>query len=70
MQVARCMPWVLTTYKLDELTTVAELRRNLNKLFKQNAPVRSAEVVDLLIYKGREELEVSFTRQKGGGGTL
>lgn len=126
VQVCRCLPWVVDNYRLDELTTVPELRRNLAAMFRKYtdvqvgahalvtctarpklchscpAPectlfcravavaggreagcpsqpqssagcrthqhdaaflcatrlVQSPEVVDLLIYKGREELEV------------
>ena len=54
------MPWTINNYKLDELTTQKELRNNLSFLFKQNAHIRNPKVVDILIYKGREELEVSF----------
>jgi hypothetical protein len=56
--VCRCLPWVLKNYKLEELTSVPELRANVNRLFRRNQEVATPQVVDLLIYKGREELEV------------
>jgi hypothetical protein len=46
-------------YKLDELTSVPELRSNVAKMFRMNAGVKTAETANLLVYKGREELEVS-----------
>lgn len=35
-----------------------QLRRNVAAIFRKYADVTSPEVVDLLVYKGREELEV------------
>ena len=58
MQVCRWIPWTVNNYKLDELTSAKELRSNLSLLFKQNAHIKNPRVVDILIYKGREELEV------------
>lgn len=43
-QVARCLPWVVNNYKLEEITTVQELRRNVAKLFKLNANLRNPGV--------------------------
>ena len=43
-QVARCLPWVVNNYKLEEITTVQELRRNCAKLFKLNANLRNPGV--------------------------
>lgn len=74
----------MSNYKLDELITVRELRRNIAEQFQQHSKVTSPQVnikqcqvsltacsawiyvhntlhlqvVDILIYKGREELEV------------
>ncbi len=56
-QVARCAPWVVQNYKLEELTTVPELRKNIAILFRKHADVSTPEVIDLLIYTGRGELE-------------
>lgn len=63
-EVCRCLPWVNKTYGLGELTNVAELRRNVADLFRKYRDVQSPEVVDLLIYKGREELEMILMQHK------
>ncbi|KAI7840448.1 hypothetical protein COHA_005874 [Chlorella ohadii] len=63
-EVCRCLPWVVDNYRLDELTTVPELRRNLAGMFRKYTDVQSPEVVDLLIYKGREELEMILMQHK------
>ena len=57
-QICRTLPWVIQTYKLEELTTLSDLRHNINQMFRKYSEVKSPEAVDLLIYKGREELEV------------
>ena len=52
------MPWTIKNYKLDELTGPHALRSNLSFLFRQHNNVKDPKAVDILIYKGREELEV------------
>lgn len=64
VQVARCLPYILKTYKLEELTTVSELRSNVAKLFRQYENVEKSEAIDLLVYKGREELEMILMQHK------
>ncbi|CAL5218776.1 g495 [Coccomyxa viridis] len=56
-EVSRLLPWTIKNYKLDEIVTLGELRRNVSLLFRQHANVTDPKVVDILIYKGREELE-------------
>eukprot|EP00891_Asterochloris_glomerata_P005576 jgi/Astpho2/5576/Aster-02832 len=57
--VCRVLPWVVSNYKLDELSSVRELRRNIALLFRKHSHVTAPGVVDILIYKGREELEIT-----------
>lgn len=56
-KVCRFVPWIVKNYRLDELTTSSELRANVAALFKQRGAIGDPRVVDILIYKGREELE-------------
>ena len=58
------MPYILKQYNLQELTTVAELRGNLGKLFRKYEHIEKPGVVDLLVYKGREELEMILMQHK------
>ena len=44
VQVVRCLPWVVNNYKLEEITTVPELRNNVAKLFKLHADMRNPAV--------------------------
>ncbi|KAK2080296.1 hypothetical protein QBZ16_000149 [Prototheca wickerhamii] len=63
-EICRTLPWVIQTYKLEELTTLSDLRHNINQMFRQYSEVKSPEAVDLLIYKGREELEMIIMQHK------
>ena len=62
------MPWAVKNYRLDELTTPAELRSHIAALFRARAatlgPGADPRVTDLLIYKGREELESVVLQHK------
>ena len=88
LQVCRTLPWALSKYRLDELTTVRELQKVIEKRFRDNWFVRDPRVrclalgysaltscvplivlvltlalsvlqaIDLLIFKGKEELDV------------
>ncbi len=62
--MARCLPYILKQYNLQELTTVGELRSNLAKMFRRYENVESSEAIDMLIYKGREELEMILMQHK------
>ncbi|KAK9868478.1 hypothetical protein WJX84_011878 [Apatococcus fuscideae] len=63
-EVCRLLPWTVNNYKLNELITVKELRSNVHALFKQNAHVTNPGVIDVMIYKGREELEMVNLQHK------
>lgn len=64
LEVCRCLPWVVKNYKLDELITVPQLRRNINDMFRQYSSITNPQVVDILVYKGREELEMVLLQHK------
>lgn len=63
-EVARCLPTIMNQYKLGELTTLAEMRRNVSDLLRKNSTVKDPAAVDILIYKGREELEMILMNHK------
>ena len=63
-EVARCLPSIVKQYKLDELTSVSELRKSLAQMFRVNEGVKDPAVINLLIYKGREELEMILMQHK------
>lgn len=39
-QVCRCLPWIANNYRLEELTSVPELRRNVSALFRKYQDVQ------------------------------
>jgi hypothetical protein len=49
---------------LEELVTVKEMRAVVKEKFKAYKGVTDARVVDRLIFKGREELEIYLTLHK------
>ena len=51
-------------YKLEELTTLAEMRRNVSNMMRKSMDVQDPAAVDILIYKGREELEMILMQHK------
>lgn len=56
-EVCRCLPFIHRTMRLEEIVTVADLRAVVNSKFKRFKDVKDPKAVDLLIFKGREELE-------------
>ena len=51
MQVVRCLPWVVNNYKLDEVTTVPQMRSNVAKLFKLHASMQNPAVSVLCMFR-------------------
>ncbi len=44
LQVCRILPWTVSNYKLDELITVRDLRRNVAEQFQKHAKVTNPQV--------------------------
>lgn len=63
-EVSRCLPTIIKQYKLAELTSLTELRRNVSNLIRRNERVIDPSAIDILIYKGREELEMILMNHK------
>ena len=49
LQVCRTLPWALSKYRLDELTTVRELQKVIEKRFRDNWFVRDPRVRSLAL---------------------
>ena len=43
-QCCRLLPWTVRNYKLDEVSSVGELRRNVGLLFRQHAHITDPRV--------------------------
>lgn len=64
LEVCRCVPFIHRTMKLEELVSAREIRSIIKENFKRHKDVTDPRVVDMLIFKGREELEVYLTLHK------
>lgn len=43
-QVCRLVPWAISNYRLEDLTTVSELRKNVSKLFRKYETLKDPKV--------------------------
>ncbi len=50
LQVCRILPWTVSNYKLDELITVRDLRRNVAEQFQKHSKVTNPQVSTRAIY--------------------
>eukprot|EP00879_Flechtneria_rotunda_P001641 GHRR01001801.1.p1 GENE.GHRR01001801.1~~GHRR01001801.1.p1 ORF type:complete len:147 (+),score=10.58 GHRR01001801.1:192-632(+) len=64
LEVCRCVPFIHRTMRLEELATVREIRAIVKEKFKEHKDVTDPRVIDMLIFKGREELETYLTMHK------
>ncbi|GAX76247.1 hypothetical protein CEUSTIGMA_g3691.t1 [Chlamydomonas eustigma] len=63
-EICRCLPFIHRIHKTEEVVTLAELRRIVKGKFLEYKGVKDPRVVDLLIFKGREELETYLMMHK------
>lgn len=49
-QVSRLVPWAIRNYRLEELTTISELRKNLSHLFRKYETVKDPKVCVLSVF--------------------
>jgi len=63
-EVCRCMPFVHASMRLEELVSVRDMRNVVKQKFLEYKDVTDPRVIDLLVFKGREELEVYLTGHK------
>eukprot|EP00244_Chara_vulgaris_P012818 TRINITY_DN6945_c0_g1_i4.p1 TRINITY_DN6945_c0_g1~~TRINITY_DN6945_c0_g1_i4.p1 ORF type:complete len:137 (-),score=29.13 TRINITY_DN6945_c0_g1_i4:921-1331(-) len=55
-EVCRQLPAVMNRYNLHEVVTLGELRSKVAAEFRKHSRVTNPKVVDMLVYKGSEEL--------------
>jgi len=56
-EVMRLVPSLMRQYGLEEIISPTKLRSNIHQEFRKHASVRDPQAVDVLILKGRMELE-------------
>ncbi|GLC46701.1 hypothetical protein PLESTB_001354100 [Pleodorina starrii] len=63
-EICRCLPFVQRLHKMEEMVSLRELRAIVKERFKEYKDVKDGRVVDLLIFKGREEIETYLLMHK------
>jgi NADH dehydrogenase (ubiquinone) 1 alpha subcomplex subunit 6 len=64
IQICRCLPFIQRIHKVEEVVSLKDLRRIVKEKFLAFKDVKDARVVDMLIFKGREELETYLLMHK------
>lgn len=64
LEVCRCLPFIQRLHKLEEIASLRELRAVVKSKFNEFKGAQDPRVVDLLIFKGREELECYLMMHK------
>ncbi|KAL9247769.1 hypothetical protein vseg_021164 [Gypsophila vaccaria] len=52
----RSLPSVMEIYNLYDIATISQLRSNIAAQIRKNAHVNDPKVIDMLVFKGAEEL--------------
>ncbi|URE37257.1 hypothetical protein MUK42_16826 [Musa troglodytarum] len=60
----RSLPAVMEIYNLDDIVTVSQLRSTVSAEIRKNAHIANPKVIDLLLFKGTEELSNIVTHSK------
>lgn len=63
-QNCRSLPKIMDMYNLHEVTTLPQLRSQVAAQFRKHADVKSPQIVDMLVFKGLEELENVLSHAK------
>ncbi|KAG2430531.1 hypothetical protein HXX76_010054 [Chlamydomonas incerta] len=63
-EICRCLPFIQRLHKMEEMVSLKELRAIVKEKFKEYKDVKDGRVVDLLIFKGREEIETYLLMHK------
>eukprot|EP00252_Welwitschia_mirabilis_P006283 TRINITY_DN1712_c0_g1_i2.p1 TRINITY_DN1712_c0_g1~~TRINITY_DN1712_c0_g1_i2.p1 ORF type:complete len:137 (+),score=6.61 TRINITY_DN1712_c0_g1_i2:138-548(+) len=63
-RACRAVPYVMDIYNLHDLITTVQLRSTVNSLFRKNSNVTNPQVIDMLIFKGTEELNNIIDQSK------
>lgn len=63
-EICRCLPFIHQVHKMQEIVTVRQLRAIVKEKFVEFKDATDPRVVDLLVFKGREELETYLMMHK------
>ncbi|MEW5302438.1 MAG: hypothetical protein WDW36_005225 [Sanguina aurantia] len=63
-KICRCLPFIHRIHNMDEVLSLRDLRAIVKEQFAQYKDVKDPRVVNMLVFKGREELETYLMRHK------
>ncbi|KAJ7556229.1 hypothetical protein O6H91_05G075300 [Diphasiastrum complanatum] len=63
-EVCRYLPSIMDRYNLYEVITPAQLRSQISAQFRKHSDVTNRKVIDLLVFKGQEELQYCLDHAK------
>ena len=52
----RALPSVMEIYNLHDVVTISQLRSTISSMIRKNAQITNPKVIDMLLFKGMEEL--------------
>ncbi|TVU20850.1 hypothetical protein EJB05_30450 [Eragrostis curvula] len=55
-QACRSIPTIMEIYNLEDVVTPAQLRSSIAKQIRRNQSITNPKVIDMLLFKGTEEL--------------
>ncbi|GFH30425.1 uncharacterized protein HaLaN_29281 [Haematococcus lacustris] len=58
-EICRCLPFIARLHKLEEVASVRQLRSIVKAKFQEFKDIKDPRVTDLMIFKAREELEMT-----------
>eukprot|EP00798_Chlamydomonas_sp_ICE-L_P021275 gene21275-28196_t len=64
LEICRCLPFIHRLHKAHEVVSLRELRSIIKEKFAPYKDVKDGRVVDLLIFKAREDLETYLMMHK------
>ncbi|BBN02932.1 NADH dehydrogenase (ubiquinone) 1 alpha subcomplex subunit 6 [Marchantia polymorpha subsp. ruderalis] len=63
-EACRALPQLMDRYNLDEVITQSQLRSKIAAQFRKHAAVTNPKIVDMLVFKGKEELQYCLDHAK------
>ncbi|KAH9317853.1 hypothetical protein KI387_019622, partial [Taxus chinensis] len=63
-QACRALPQIVEIYNLSDVITTSELRSAIASQFRKHANVTNPKVIDMLVFKGDEELRNCIEHSK------
>jgi NADH dehydrogenase (ubiquinone) 1 alpha subcomplex subunit 6 len=63
-EIVRAMPGFVVRYRLEELVTARQLNQHVGDMFRANAGSTDPRAINLMVFRGREELDLIIRMHK------